>query len=279
MILAADILTSALGWAAAGLVLMAGIAALMYVGGPLLIFFTHRQSARPHLVAFKPGVTPLPADVDQFFHSTSWALAQQGFEIVTGVFLPSQVENVVAALIYLVNRPEQDSVIAVALHNTAPGMATTMFHTEFVTRYRDGRVVQTNNAQPLNAFPTPPECFNSYFPSVRDPVELYRLHQTLCRRHGGGQKMLKLDEEFGGDGLQGMAAAIIEELQAAAKAGYMRLDEAGGVYKPTAKGALLMTYGELWPFKAVRLRRRAQRERELLAELSYQAAAARTPQY
>ncbi len=276
MLLLADLLTSAIGWAAAGLVLIASIVALMYVGGPLLIYFTHRQAARPNLVAFKPGVTPLPADVDQFFHSTSWALAQQGFEIVTGMFLPSQVENIVVALVYLVNRQEQAGVIAVAMHNKTPGMTSTMFHTEFVTRYRDGRVIQTNNAQPLNAFPIPPECTNSYFPSVRDPVELWRLHQALCRRHGGGQKLLKLDEQFGGDGLRYMAEAVVEELEAAVKAGYMQLDAAGGVYKPTFKGAVLMTYGEIWPYKGIRLRRRLARERELLAELAYESAAARS---
>ena len=70
------------------------------------------------------------------FHSTSWALAQQGFEIVTGMFLPSQVENVIVALIFLVNRQEKDGAICVAMHNNAPGMFQTQFHAEFVTRYK-----------------------------------------------------------------------------------------------------------------------------------------------
>lgn len=266
-----------LTWAlTAGLSVVALIAALMYLGGPLLIYFTHRQAARPHLVAFKPGVTPLPADVDQFFHHTSWALAQQGFEIVTGMFLPSQVENLVVALIYMVHRQELDTVIAVAMHNQAVGMSATMFHTEFVTRYRSGCVVQTANAQALNAFPVPPQCFNSYFPSIRDPVELYRLHQAQCRIHGSGPKLLKMDEQFGGDPLAYMASALVEELDAAVSAGYMQLDAAASQYRPTLKGAVLMTYGELWPMKGVRLRRRANRERQMLADLAYHATIART---
>jgi hypothetical protein len=219
-------------------------------------------------VPFQPGVTPLPADVDQFFHATSWALAQQGFTIVSGLFLPSQVENVVAALIFLVNRQEQDAAACMALHNKAPGMTKTMFHCEFMTRYKDGRVIQTNNAEPLSAFPDPPQCVNSRFPTVRDAVQLYRLHQALCRRNGSGQKSLKLDEQFGGDGLAYVADALIEELDEAVKAGYMRLDQAAGVYRPTVMGAIKMTYGELWPYKGVRLYRRARRERELLAELA-----------
>ena len=257
-----------------GLAIVGTIAALMYFGGPVLIYFTHRQAARPNLVAFKPGVTPLPADVDQFFHTTSWALAQQGFEIVTGAFMPSQVENVVAALIFLVNRQEQHAAVAIAIHNKTPGAATTIFHTEFVTRFHDGRVVQTNNAQPLNAFPVPPQCTNSYLPSVYDPAELYRLHQALCGRQGSSRKVLPLLDHYGGDALRYLVDAIIEELEAAAAAGYMRLDSAGGVYRPTPQGALLMTYGELWPMKGIRLMRRKQRERKLLAELAQETSAA-----
>jgi hypothetical protein len=56
----------------------------------------------------------------------------------------------------------------------------------------------------------------------------------------------------------------------------MRLDPAAGVYRPTLKGALLMTYGELYPLKGIRLMRRKQRERQLLAELAYDASAAKT---
>jgi hypothetical protein len=64
-----------------------------------------------------------------------------------------------------------------------------------------------------------------------------------------------------------MADAMIEELDAATKAGYMRLVEGAGVYRPTVAGAIKMTYGELWPYKGVRLRWRRERERQLLAEL------------
>jgi hypothetical protein len=265
--LLADITTVVGTVAAIGLSLLAIVAAFMYIGGPLLIYFSHRQTAQPNLVPFQPGSTPLPANVDQFFHATSWALAQQGFEIVTGMFLPSQIENVIVALIFLVNRQEKDGAICVAMHNNAPGMNQTMFHVEFVTRYRGGRVVQTNNAESLSAFPIPPECTNSYLPSVKDPVQLYRVHQAMCRLHGGGVKIVKLDEQYAGDALRYMADAIVEELEAATKAGYMRLVAADGVYRPTAFGAIKMTYGELWPYKGVRLRWRAHRERELLAEL------------
>jgi hypothetical protein len=267
-----DLLQSAYWIVGGALGLALVIIGLAYIGLPLLIFFSHRQSSQPKLVPFQPGATPLPADVDQYFHSTSWALAQQGFEIITGVFLPSQVENIVCALILVVNRPEQDAGIVVAMHAKGPVPQTT-FHSEFVTRYRDGRVVQTNNAEPLNAFPTPPQCINSYLPSVRDSVQLYQAHQTMCRKHGSGAKVLKLDEQYGGDGIRYLTDAMLEELEAATKVGIMRLDKAAGAYRPTLSGAFRMALGEMWPLKGSRLRKRAQRERQLLAELGMTAPA------
>lgn len=252
---------------APGLILLA-ILMVPYGLGPVLIYITHKQQARPHLVDFKPGVTPLPADVDQFFHSSSWALAQEGFEIITGMFLPSQIENIVVALIFLANRREKDGAIVVAMHSNSPVMTMTQFHIEFVSRYRDGRVIQTNNAESLNAFPTPPNTINSFLPSVRDPQQLYRIHQAVCRREGAGQKFLRLDEKYGGDAIGYMTDAMIEELDQASEAGYMRLDSRAGVYKPTLFGAVKMTYGELWPFKAIRKSRRAYREKQFLGDLA-----------
>jgi hypothetical protein len=177
--LLADLVTFAGTIASIALVLMGIAAAFMYIGGPLLIYFSHKQTARPNLVPFQPGVTPLPADVDQYFHATSWALAQQGFEIVTGMFLPSQVENVIVALIFLVNRQEKDGAICVAMHNKAPGMMQTFFHAEFVTRYRDGRVIQTNNAQS-------PQCIScSSRMHQLLSAERARSRATLLRASGG----------------------------------------------------------------------------------------------
>jgi hypothetical protein len=262
-------------WILVAMCILGLILFVPYGLGPVLIYFTHRQAAQPTLVPFKPGITPLPDEVDKFFHSTSWALANEGFEILTGVFLPTQVENVIASLIVLINKQDATSAVAVAMHANAVGMMKSAYHVEFVTRFKSGLTIQTNNAQPLNAFPTPPDVINSFLPSVYDPVQLYRIHQEMVRRRGTGARAWRLDDEFGGDVLMYMTVAIIEELEAACKAGLMRLDIPAAQYRPTVPGAFQMTYGELWPFKWLRMRRRAQQERALLSELQMAVAMAR----
>jgi hypothetical protein len=268
--LLADLLTTGVGIFVlfAGIVLI--LALIPYGLGPLLIYNAQRQSAEPQFVPFVPGQTPLPADVDKYFHQSCWALTQEGFQIVTGMFLPRQIENVIAGLVLLVNREERDAAIVVALH--AEGASpTTQLHTEFVSHYPGGRLIQTNNAQPLNAFPKPENSVTSLLPSVRDPVQLYQVHKSVCRMHGSGQKLLRLDDDFGGDALRYMQAAMIEELEHACRVGYMQLDVAAAKYKPTLYGALIMTWQELWPTTAIRRAKRARQERELLSQLSFQA--------
>ena len=88
--------------------------------------------------------------------------------------------------------------------------------------------------------------------------------------HGSGEKILRLDDDFQGDAVRYMQFALIEELDNACRAGYMQLDAAQSVYRPTIKGACLMTWQELWPFKGIRLAGRRRREAKLLADLAYQ---------
>jgi hypothetical protein len=242
-----------------------------FVFGPVMIYFTHKQAASPDLIAFLPGQTPLPASVDKFFSAACWALDAEGFKIVTGMFLPKQIEHVIGALIFVVNRQERDAAIVAAIHAEPPGMTPfTHLHVEFVTRFRDGRLVQTANAQQLSAFPPQENSVNAFLPSIQDARQLYHIHRAQVNLHGSGEKVLRLDEHFGGDAVRYMQFALIEELHSACRAGYMRLDASQSVYRPTVKGACLMTWQELWPLKNIRLARRNRRERKLLEELAYQ---------
>jgi hypothetical protein len=213
----------------------------------------------------------LPAAIDQYFSDTCWALDAEGFQIVTGMFLPKQTKHIFVALVFVVNRQQCVNAIIVAIHNHTPGIApTTQMYIEFITRFRDGRIIQTNNSPILSGFPTPKHVVNALVPSIKDPRQVYRVHCAQVRLRGTGEKVLRLDDDFAGDAIRYMAFAMIEELEFACSAGYMRLDASAGVYRLTIKGACLMTWRELWPIKGIRLAQRARREKRLLEELGCQ---------
>jgi hypothetical protein len=60
---------------------------------------------------------------------------------------------------------------------------------------------------------------------------------------------------------------MIEELEGQIETGYMYLSPAEGVFRPTWRGELLMTWGLLWPFSAIRRMIRDAEARRLLKEL------------
>jgi hypothetical protein len=270
-----------------------------YVVGPIMVKFTMNQRANPDLrpfdlavprlepearVATAPGVKPvgraprpplpvpswMPRPVAAYFHKVRAALEPLGFEVVRGLVLPNQVPRVRAIVLLLANRPARDCAMATAMYaedvTGTDELKTT--YVEFSCRFDDGSIVMTQNSPTLGAFAPRPKTVVGRLPMVQDPARLYRLHAALAAREGRGKtKGFRLDEEFGGDAAAFLSRSMYEELEAQVHTGYYSYSWEDETFRPTWKGAVLMTYGLLPPFKAVRLARRARAARELVAEL------------
>lgn len=260
------------------LFVVAGAVLLPYVVGPFLVRRNVTHKLDPDLVPFPPDLPSLPDDVAATFGAATRQLGGVGFEVLSGFGLPRQMPNVKAVVLLLANRATKDMAMATAIYGeAADGTRMQAHYVEIAACFRDDTVVQTNNCDQLSAFRTRPPLYATQFPGVKDAARLFRLHTALCRKYAqAAPKSMPLDEEFGGDARAYLAAALREELDLQVPAGYMCRDEAAGIYYPTIKGAFLMTWGELFPFKQVRLLRRARKAKELLAELEAEGASERT---
>ncbi len=237
------------------------------VGGPLLIRWTMKHAAEPRLIPFPLDHPSLPPEVARDFQTVTDALRPDGFEPVAGLALSNQVPRVKAIVLLLANRPARALVAGMAVFGeNAAGPPRRVFSVEFVTRFRDGTAVSTSNSSEPTVFAPRPRRTTGRFPVFRDASRLYRLHQELVARAGGGQKVLRLDEEFGGDARATLAASMIEELEDQVQTGYLYLSPREKLYRPTCKGALLMTWKLLWPFKTIQRRRVARTARRLMTE-------------
>ena len=255
-----------------GPVIFGGLALLFtlpYWFGPILIRFTMRQSAEPELHTFDVDDPMLPFEVANHFRRVRAALEPLGFEVVEGMALPDQTPRVKALLLMLVHRPNKDAALATAIYAKMHGESTLQTaYVEFVSRYRDGTAVQTNNTEQLSAFAPRPHITSIRLPMIRKPDRLYQLHQAAATRHNpSSRKVLRLEQEFRGDAVAYMARAMVEELEGQIQTGYMYLSPGENVYRPTWKGAFLMTWALLWPFSAIRRARRDAKARRMLREL------------
>jgi hypothetical protein len=247
---------------------------LPYVLGPILIFFATRFRMPVEIVPIDLEQQPLPQGVRSYFDAVHQALTQEGFDLAGAMYLPSVLPNAKSLLAVYANRSTSDGAMSTIIVGGSSFSTIQIKYVEFVRRFSDNTAIQTNNSPQPGSFKPKPGERTTKLRKIDDPRRLYRLHRFLVEKHKpGGRPVLRLDSEFHGNAAEYVARVVMEEsLEDQVKTGYMVRDANG--FRPTPKGALIMTWNELWPFKALR-RSRADREAARVIEESDRSAAPR----
>jgi hypothetical protein len=263
----------------AAFLLLVGVFALclfgMFVITPISFWFTFRQFSEPLRISLKVGDERIPRDALVHFKEVIDSLQPLGFEIVGSFLVPEQVPKVKAFVLGLANRSSKDFASASVIYldrGTLRRPLLVAAFVEFISRFRDGSVVQTSNTAETSAFPPRPEFSTIRFPMVNNAVKLFRLHEALVERHGSkSSKFLRLDEEFHGDAGRYLArAGFAEEYEAQIATGYLYLSQEGRVYRPTLKGAFLMAWAAVWPITSIRKMLQWRKGERILSDLEAQ---------
>jgi len=237
---------------------------LPYVGGPILVRFTQRVAAHPELEPLDPEEEDdIPRAALRYFDEIEDDLAPDGFELKGYFLLQDYVPSVQSILAYFEIKKTGATALAAAVYLERQGVPTALKVTylDFGTTFQDGVNVTTNNSPHSGVFAkTPGKTVLAFSPNVH-PSELFQIHQAMVIQFGshaprktrGKQRI----EEF-------LAEGLIREIERQVAVGYYYPDESADVYRPTWKGAILMTWKSLWPIKQLRgglARRRAERFR------------------
>lgn len=254
------------------------------IGTPILIYLTHKQAADPSILELDPK-SELPPDIRPHFVTARESLSGLGFEYLGTYALPSQVSNVRAVLSVHLNRKEYCSAVSVLLFGQVEKTWKAMHdYTEFETKFRDGTAIDTNNSSQVVAYPAPDGLFRTQHPDLKRCEDLFTIHQAAVEtRAQGRDRDLELFSRYNGNVSQYLASDLRQELSFAQECGYLSLRGTAdsstatanpyqtpsqpGVYQPTLKGAYLMTWCELFPFRQLRnaiVFRRHRRWRESL---------------
>jgi len=240
---------------------LVGCVAFYFLVTPLLILSNQKMSASPDCDELQ--MHSLDPQLANFLMEKTNDLYELGFDEPTLIHLPGAVSGVKAYLIMLVNRPACDKVMVTALV-AADVLTIQTWYVEFSTRYVTNECVDTLNSSELSAFQQGPENVRTQVPSVTDVKELYRLHQYMMKKSNLNVRKVLYEP--------GQAIAYLKEYalkqsyDAQVKKGWLSYDAAGNCYRPTLKGAYLMTWGQLQPMKWFRMQSMKGREREILAE-------------
>ena len=120
---------------------------------------------------------------------------------------------------------------------------------EFSSRFPDGCSIETNTNEILPLMPANASVRVFRFASLEQPRALLKFHRQLTEKYALGlcplgeprdaeiQRYIRMVEQFG---------------PRLGQAGYLKLDEASGAFRPTWKGAFRMAWLGLWPVTFVR---------------------------
>lgn len=248
------------------------IAAVYFLGLPLVIYFTQRMKAHPRLQLIDP--MSFPDQVRDYLARVSNELVAQGFTVAAYIMMPDPAPNIQNYLVMFINRETGDKAMATAIFANANGITQLgTRYVEFNTRYEDGRCFDTMNSSTLGAFQKRPQDAKTQLPNVQDAVILYRIHQFILRKAPGGQKMGYEPAET----LDYLQRILVESYDEQVKFGRLFFDRNADTYRPTFKGAYLMTWGLLWPMTAFRKARMHREARRVLSE--FEAATDAAPAF
>ena len=237
-------------------------AAAPYVLGPVLVYRRQRQNPRPSLVPFDAAQHQLPQTLAAAMQQNAASLEQSGFTKVADLF---RIDRSTRMRVILLDTPGGDlGLVLGVLPIVRPerGVCTV----ELVARFEGDRSLTVQNTPIPGAFARVPGRDKERFRSVRDPARLYRIYQALLVRRYGATRRAPPDHREDPAGF--LAAAMARELRQQVDTGYFRLDSTADTYRPTWKGAWLMCWKLMQPFRDVREWRSDRRASALLRELN-----------
>jgi hypothetical protein len=234
-----------------------------YLGMPLLILAKNRISARPNFKVL--DLKQINPDIARFLMSRAEALFALGFEEPTLLKMPGAATNVNGYLIMVVNRKTGDKAMVTALIGTGPSPIQSLY-VEFNTRFDSGAVFNTLNSAQLNAFTAMPMTIRTKVPGVNDLRVLYRLHRFVIEKHlPAGEPVVYAP----GQEIEYLTTyAFRQPCDEMVRRGWLYYEANAECYRPTLKGAYLMTWGLMQPMKALRQAAMYQRARRVLAEFA-----------
>jgi hypothetical protein len=169
----------------------------------------------------------------------------------------------------LVNRQAGDNALVTAFigHGVVPIQHCQV---EFGTRFDTGDVFDTHNISQLLPRRPAPGTIRTQVPTLRDPQQLYELHKFVMSRHAVSGKPVLYEPGQALDYLAHFAFRMPYDRQV--ERGWSYYDQDGECYRPTLKGAYLMTWGLMQPFKKLRQIALSSRASKILREFEQSRA-------
>lgn len=222
------------------------------IAGPLVVKSKLRIKADPGFEPIDPDSDLMPQLVSDSIARTVPDLEGLGFEWRGSYSHLGAVTNT-NAYVTLFEDPEarrtaQLFTVFGASALTRQVVTVLAFRSEFT----DGTWLATGNSGVPSLFPRSDRCREgtSSFPWIHDVYRLYQVHEASVAHYASDGIPAPQDTS---DPIEFLRESVRREYEHFVEVGYVKLDEARGVYRYTWKGAILAAWKLIWPIKPIRL--------------------------
>lgn len=205
----------------------------------------------------------LSPEMQEFLGNAVLAFRGEGFEVAANLHSPASAAGAAIFVARLVNRSSGDlATVSMAAQKFTRAMEVTVY-----TQLADGRRMNTISSGRPRVLPRDPHEQIEIFPPTTGAAELCEIHRRRLERAG----MAGLPRApFPDDHVQRLGEIWDEQMRWLVRCGYHRPANDPGRYRPTWKGAFLITWRQLPPLRGWRLRRQEERGRRVWLDLGMQ---------
>ncbi len=194
----------------------------------------------------------VPGELRDLYRRFSTGLAEAGFEEIG--WLRSDGLTPGSATFMGLLRHDDERVLGVAVGVARPseaGMTLDNSYLELSTELLDGREVGTNNSDLSGAFHPRPERLIASFVEIDDPRELYRRHLDRLRQLDNGASVARGPLPAADELIAHLERDDREALEGQVEEGYFYHDVESATFRVTWKGAIMMSWKQIWPLSLV----------------------------
>src|SRR6266536_1399922 len=252
----------------AAVVLLVGF---FIIGLPLLAWLTLADDAMPRFESFDPTKYANLPEVAGFLRDNVAGLEADYFRQVADLVRVRAGAFTMTTRVVILQHPDGETATIAMVYSAKTGTALPMV--EFTAELPDGRIFDVNNSVAVPVFAPRPGHEVYRFSQVRDPLRLHKIFQVLLRRQFGSTALRQRDVTA--DPARFLADIMDAEYRGQMEAGYYRFDEKARRWRPTLRGAFLMTWKMFPPFKQIAKASVRSRADHILREIAMEGRDAR----
>lgn len=164
------------------------VAAFVYIGLPILVFFKSRIGAESPTEFVHPHDPNIPAPARRYFLDIWNRLKPTGFQSVAYMRTEGMGAKTFAYIAVFDHSNQRDSISAiVGTHNAPGGVQCNSFAAECITSLTSGVKVSTSSSSPAVATYAAAGYRVLIIPELNDAEQLYRVHQAHLQDVGAGE--------------------------------------------------------------------------------------------